>query len=846
MSDLVYKNSDFVLSVRADQPLIDRIEKYEAYLSALCSEEYYFQKDAIYEVLKYFLNSNYQNIWDLAKENFQENEKLQQRFDTEKKYQEHLQLPNQKSCSIDLATGTGKSYVIYGIAQIMLAEGLVDQVLVLCPSRTIEDGLTEKFISLAGNKILKRLLPKESVILNPRIVNATRTIKKGDICAENIHAVYKNTGSSVYDSLNKKGARTLILNDEAHHVFNRITGTGEDTAFKEWKKFLVNPEYGFYYIVNLSGTPYINQEYFTDVVYRYALKNGMEEKVIKSVEYLIETGKDKLQETQNFEEIWKNHKDNINKYREIKPITIVITADISKCVEVWNKLIKFISEKENISLEKAKKKAIWVVSGIPSKLSSGGKKIFQIVDKPESERLKNLQLLKEVDDPANEVEWILSVAMLTEGWDVKNVFQIVPHESRAFNSKLLIAQVLGRGLRIPEVYKGKDDIKVRVYNHIKFSSHIKNLVDEVLEIENRFCWFPAPSRAQYNFSLHNLTYVKDLEFKQEKRKQVEFSEKINLGSQSKTFENYNIFRDVLTGEEIVSKYDIETVAFDLDAASKMIWAMLGAYDLEKETEFRMQYPWSKIKQILMKNLPADSNEYISYENLNKAKTAFGKLFDVGGSFPYFKNRADQLVTLKTSEITKQSVSSASLKREAMCFYTEDAIDSLDGDEKSTFKDVLENEDDGYKIKEIEDEKFKTPLNCLVVNYRPERKFSKVLFQNTDLFDSFIKNPDKSFYKIPYSYKKGTHMKYLNFYPDFFFKKGNDVLSVEIKNDNDDSRENIAKNRDALKHFEIVNKSQDEQQYYFYFLSPEDYVEFFQAVRDNRYKNWRSGMMQILR
>ena len=44
----------------------------------------------------------------------------------------------------------------------MLAEGLVDQVLVLCPSRTIESGLTEKFVALAGNKMLKKLLPKIS------------------------------------------------------------------------------------------------------------------------------------------------------------------------------------------------------------------------------------------------------------------------------------------------------------------------------------------------------------------------------------------------------------------------------------------------------------------------------------------------------------------------------------------------------------------------------------------------------------------------------------------------------------------------------------------------------------
>jgi len=80
-----------------------------------------------------------------------------------------------------------------------------------------------------------------------------------------------------------------------------------------------------------------------------------------------------------------------------------------------------------------------------SKILCRREKVFKLVDKPENERQKNLQLLKEVDDSKNQVEWILSVAMLTEGWDVKNVFQIVPHESKAFNSKLLIAQVLGRG-----------------------------------------------------------------------------------------------------------------------------------------------------------------------------------------------------------------------------------------------------------------------------------------------------------------------------------------------------------------------------------------------------------------
>ena len=842
MSEFSYKNTDFILKPKADEVLINRIEKYEAFLSALCREEYYFQKDAIYEVLKFFFSDKYGNLWDLAKENYAENEKLRQRFDTEKKYKEHLQLAEQKSCSIDLATGTGKSFVIYGVAQIMLAEGLVDQVLVLCSSRTIETGLTEKFVALAGNKILKKLLPKKSVLANPRIVNATRTIKKGDICIENIHAVYKNTGSSIYDSLKNKGGRTLVLNDEAHHIFNKVSGTGDDSAFKEWKKFLLNPQYGFHYIANFSGTPYVGQEYFTDVVYRYALKDGMEEKVIKSVEYLIETGDEK--KTKGFQEIWDNHNANKKKYKETKPISIIITADIPKCVEVWDELVKFIAQKEKISIDRAKKKAIWVVSGIPAKSSAGGKKIFRLVDKPEKEREKNLQLLKEVDDPKCSVEWILSVAMLTEGWDVKNVFQIVPHESRAFNSKLLIAQVLGRGLRIPEVYRGKDDIKVRIYNHIKFSTHIKNLVDEVLEIEDRFSWFPVDYHNKFNFDLHNLSYKKDLEFKQEKRKQIEFGEKINLGPQSKNVEDYNVYKDVRTGEEITSKYNIETVAFKLDAAANMIWAMLAAYDTDEGTEFRIKYTKAKIKKILGKNLPADSQNFISYENLNKAKTAFGKLFDVGGSFPYFKNRVDELQTLNTSGITIQSISATSLKREGMCFYTPETITSLEGDEKATLKEILDNEEE-YKVKEIDSAKLNTPLNCLAVSHEPERKFAKTLFQNVELFDSFVKNPDKSFYGIPYSFKKGTHMKYLNFHPDFFFKKGNDILVVEIKKDDDESKENIAKNRDAQKHFEIINGLQNKQKYYFYFLSPEDYAEFFQAVRENRYKDWKSTLMGLL-
>ena len=99
----------------------------------------------------------------------------------------------------------------------------------------------------------------------------------------------------------------------------------------------------------------------------------------------------------------------------------------------------------------------------------------------------NVKKLKEVDKTEDATEWIVSVSMLTEGWDVKNVFQIVPWEDKAFNSKLLIAQVLGRGLRVPPEYQTPQP-KVRVFNHDAWSRNIReyrwNAMGDTLRMEN--------------------------------------------------------------------------------------------------------------------------------------------------------------------------------------------------------------------------------------------------------------------------------------------------------------------------------------------------------------------------
>ncbi len=55
--------------------------------------------------------------------------------------------------------------------------------------------------------------------------------------------------------------------------------------------------------------------------------------------------------------------------------------------------------------------------------------------------------LLQVEDPTNRVEIVIHVNMLKEGWDVTNLYTIVP--LRAANSRTLVEQSIGRGLRLP-------------------------------------------------------------------------------------------------------------------------------------------------------------------------------------------------------------------------------------------------------------------------------------------------------------------------------------------------------------------------------------------------------------
>ncbi|KKW42454.1 MAG: Type III restriction enzyme, res subunit family [Candidatus Magasanikbacteria bacterium GW2011_GWA2_56_11] len=835
-----YKTQDLILQIKQNyNPTKLNFKKWISFLDILCGDREY-QKEAIKNTIIYLASGEYSSIENLVEENFKTNPELQKRYKSIKDYQKNLPLPHKLSAAIDLATGTGKSYVIYGIAQIALGIGLVDKVLVLCPSLTIESGLKGKFEKLSGDDRIKDSLPNDAVFKNPRIIDANSTIKNGDICVENIHAVYERTGSSINDSLKGNGERVLVLNDEVHHAYN---SSGEQDI-KKWRGFLLNPDFGFKYIVGLTGTAYIEDEYFNDVIYRYSIRQAVDDKVVKSVEYVSKD--ESIDKNEKFQKIYDNHSEFVNKYRLIKPLTILITKDISKAKTLYEDFVDYLEKKEKIPRKAVEKKVLIVTS--------------------HKDHKKNVLELKNVDDKENSVEWIISVSMLTEGWDVKNVFQIVPWEDRAFNSKLLIAQVLGRGLRIPDEYKTPQP-KVRVFNHDAWSRNIRGLIDEILEIEVRLTSeiLTSGERSKYHFDLHTIDYEKtEKVVKAEKDTEIfDYSKGyINLVAQVEQTAKETEYED-LSGEIKQKTTTIQKEVFLLDEVLAKIVETFKTRDFEAKIRFpKGEYekehlpPENEIREIITSSMHrvGIKSGVLTEDNANRIFKAFQTLFRARGSTIRLERKANKPKLINTRGLEKESIAVGAIKHGSTVFYTENFKDECKNGLVDILQDIANDESlPRSASKEINHYCFKTPVNIVVTKLEPERKFIEVLTKSplNEKLDAWIKSRDMGFYSIEYSWRKGEHPTQNSFNPDFFLKIGNNIVVVEIKSDDDDSEENKAKYRWTKNHFEDLNeemeKTKIEQKYFFHFLSPESYSEFTEYLADGRlFKGeFRSSLEDLL-
>ena len=115
------------------------------------------------------------------------------------------------------------------------------------------------------------------------------------------------------------GASTLVLSDEAHHIYSP-----GDVTLKKWKAFIASPAYGFRYHVGLSGTCYVGNDYFSDVVHRYSIRDAINDRWVKDVFYV---SKDESNtDDERFQKLLHQHETNRNMYKPLKPLTIAVTA----------------------------------------------------------------------------------------------------------------------------------------------------------------------------------------------------------------------------------------------------------------------------------------------------------------------------------------------------------------------------------------------------------------------------------------------------------------------------------------------------------------------------------------
>ena len=835
-----YKTSDLVLKVDKNyDPTKLPLQHWDRYIDILVSNRQY-QKEAIINTVIFLASGLYKNTRDLVEKNWNDNSnvELKKRYSDLDEYLNYLQISSKLSATIDLATGTGKSYVIYGIAQIMLGLGLVDRVLVLCPSLTIEGGLTEKFLNLSSDSKLVDAIPENAKWRNPSIKSSDVTIKEGDICIENIHAVYETTGSSIKDSFKNNGEKTLVLNDEAHHIYNRVEGRGKETQnLKKWKEFLINSDFNFKYIAGFTGTAYIDDEYFNDVIYRYSLRQAVDDQMVKMVDYISKD--DDLDKNIKFQKIYDNHDYNKLNYRKIKPLTILITKDIKNAKRLLTEVSDFLISRESLSEDEVKEKTLIVTS--------------------HSDHKANVQKLKEVDNKDNPIEWIISVSMLTEGWDVKNVFQIVPWEDRAFNSKLLIAQVLGRGLRIPIEYQSPQP-KVRIFNHDAWSRNIKGLVDEILEIEKRLISIPLGTgyRVRHHFKVHHIDYTKKAIIKKSSKEHIEFDYTkgyIELQSQVEKSERETEYTDfagtinlketlihynTYTIEEVVNKIIDELKVRDWEG--KIIKLPTGSYSKDKIP------PKEEITKIIRTSMDrvGIKGDRLIEKNKNKILNSFNTLLRKTNKSVFYEREVRELQTIHTKDMKQESVALGNLRQNATVYYSSEYKTEIDEKNLELLNIVIKDESlPRSASKEIGKFLFKTPLNLIFSTAQPEREFIKELCEknNAEKIASWLKSRDMNFYSIEYSITSigGKHSKIQSFNPDFFIKlidgKITHFLIVEIKSDEDISEENKAKLKYGTQHFKDLNKELKKQnvdeKYHFHFLSPNSYDVFFDHLRNGK-------------
>ena len=381
-----------------------------------------------------------------------------------------------------LATGVGKTRLMGAfIAYLHLAHG-INNFFVLAPNLTIYNKLIADFTPNTPKYVFKGI--SEFAVNPPKLISGDNyeqqnlsmgmdnlfgeiTVNVFNISKINsevrggkepkIKRMREVLGDSYFNYLANLPDLVLLM-DESH----RYRAQAGMRAINE-----LNPLLG----LELTATPFVESTKapipFKNVIVDYPLARAMDDGFVKMPAVVTQRNFDAKNYTP--EEIEKikledgvrvheNTKVELMTYaREnnvamVKPFMLVIARDTTHAAQLLSLL-----ESDNFYNGRYQGKVIQVDS------SKSGK--------DEEEMIERLLAVESVDEPT---EIVIHVNMLKEGWDVTNLYTIVP--LRAANARTLIEQSIGRGLRLP--YGKRTGVEVVDRLNIIAHDRFQEIIDE--------------------------------------------------------------------------------------------------------------------------------------------------------------------------------------------------------------------------------------------------------------------------------------------------------------------------------------------------------------------------------
>lgn len=272
----------------------------------------------------------------------------------------------------------------------------------------------------------------------------------------------------------------MVINDEAHHIHdnrlawfksiedihNRLKQKGDELSLQ----------------IDVTATPkHNNGAIFVQTVADYPLVEAISQNVVKHPVLPDAASRAKLAEKQSakFTEKYSDYinlgviewKKSYTEHEKLgkKSILFIMTDDTKNCDDVAEYLESLYPDLKGAVLTIHTNK-----SGEISEASSGK-------SKEELEKLRKLS--NEIDSPDSPYKVIVSVLMLKEGWDVRNVTTIVGLRAYTSQSNILPEQTLGRGLR--KMYPGQIEEYVSVVGTDAFMDFVEQIQAEGVVLERK-------------------------------------------------------------------------------------------------------------------------------------------------------------------------------------------------------------------------------------------------------------------------------------------------------------------------------------------------------------------------